>query len=100
MTTAAIALGIGITLGAIVLYDARGRLWTGWTDPPFWGVLVALLGILALPFYLLARARTIRKAAVGGTMARPGWYRDPSGQHGLRYWDGAQWTQSTSDHQA
>ena len=22
----------------------------------------------------------------------PGWYPDPSGQHGTRWWDGAQWT--------
>lgn len=23
----------------------------------------------------------------------PGWYPDPSGQHGTRWWDGVQWTQ-------
>ncbi len=23
----------------------------------------------------------------------PGWYPDPSGQHGTRWWDGGQWTQ-------
>jgi hypothetical protein len=33
-----------------------------------------------------------------GTMASPGWYADPSGQHERRYWDGATWTTSVSDH--
>uniref|UniRef100_UPI0021C088C5 DUF2510 domain-containing protein n=1 Tax=Frankia gtarii TaxID=2950102 RepID=UPI0021C088C5 len=23
----------------------------------------------------------------------PGWYADPSGQHGSRWWDGNQWTE-------
>ena len=27
-----------------------------------------------------------------------GWYPDPSGDHELRWWDGAQWTQNVSDH--
>ena len=26
----------------------------------------------------------------------PGWYPDPSGQHGLRWWDGAQWAAQAS----
>ncbi|WP_256788897.1 phospholipid scramblase-related protein [Frankia sp. AvcI1] len=25
----------------------------------------------------------------------PGWYADPSGQHGSRWWDGSQWTEHT-----
>src|SRR5579864_7080806 len=29
-------------------------------------------------------------------MTPPGWYPDPSGVPGLRYWDGAQWTQHTA----
>ena len=33
-----------------------------------------------------------------GTMASPGWYADPSGQHERRYWDGATWTTLVSDH--
>jgi len=31
------------------------------------------------------------------TLPPPGWHPDPSGQHGLRYWDGAQWTDQTQD---
>ncbi len=27
-----------------------------------------------------------------------GWYPDPSGDHELRWWDGAQWTENVSDH--
>ncbi len=28
-----------------------------------------------------------------------GWYADPSGQHGFRYWDGASWTEQVRDAQ-
>lgn len=35
-----------------------------------------------------------------GTTAPPGWYADPSGAHALRYWDGATWTEHTSDQPA
>jgi hypothetical protein len=27
----------------------------------------------------------------------PGWYPDPSGQHGSRFWDGGTWTEQTSE---
>jgi hypothetical protein len=27
----------------------------------------------------------------------PGWHPDPSGRHGLRYWDGSAWTPNVSD---
>lgn len=32
----------------------------------------------------------------GGVMATPGWYPDPSGGGGRRYWDGYRWTTSTT----
>ncbi len=36
------------------------------------------------------------------TQATPpaGWYADPSGQHGFRYWDGAGWTEQVRDTQS
>jgi hypothetical protein len=27
----------------------------------------------------------------------PAWYRDPSGRHELRYWNGTEWTDHVSD---
>ena len=27
----------------------------------------------------------------------PGWYRDPSGRHELRWWDGANWRDAVTD---
>jgi hypothetical protein len=40
-------------------------------------------------------------AAPAAAAATPaGWHADPHGQAALRYWDGAQWTEHTSDGQA
>jgi uncharacterized protein YxjI len=33
------------------------------------------------------------------TEPQPGWYPDPSGQHGLRWWDGKQWTENVAPQQ-
>ncbi len=30
-------------------------------------------------------------------MTAPGWFADPAGQHGLRYWDGTTWTAHVAD---
>ena len=32
----------------------------------------------------------------GGIVAEPGWYPDPSGTLGLRFWDGLRWTEKVS----
>ncbi len=34
-----------------------------------------------------------------GSQPNPGWYPDPSGEHASRFWDGAVWTDRTSDDQ-
>ena len=90
-----------VALVAVVTYDARGRVWHGWSDAKYWTVLTVCVGFLALPFYLLARTRTTKKvpAAAGTTGSQPaaGWYRDPSGEGDLRYWDGRTWTDQTAE---
>lgn len=91
----AIAIAAGAILAAVVTYDARGRVWHGWSDAGFWGVLTFFLGLLALPFYLLARARTTKRVPQPATPA--GWYADPRSQRMLRYWDGSEWTDQTAD---
>lgn len=92
--TIAIGFGIALLLGIAVWYDARGRRWTGWTTPSFWGAMTVIFAIVAIPCYLLARARTTKR----GEAAKAGWYSDPSGAHSLRYWDGATWTSRVADH--
>ena len=55
----------------------------------------------AVPAIVMISQLTRRTQALGAlrpTPARwtdtapPGWHPDPSGQHGLRFWDGAAWT--------
>jgi hypothetical protein len=33
----------------------------------------------------------------GAELPRPGWYKDPSGEHRLRLWDGSAWTDEVRD---
>lgn len=47
-----------VIISLCVWYDARGRHWRGWSGPEFWGAMTFLFAIFAVPFYLLARART------------------------------------------
>jgi hypothetical protein len=38
------------------------------------------------------------RASAGGESAAPaGWYSDPTGGDGLRYWSGSFWTEHTSE---
>jgi uncharacterized protein DUF2510 len=70
-----------------------------------WSVIVALLFYGPLAFGVRAWAVSIENRAAkqtnsahrlvpagGATGPRPGWYPDPSGVAGQRYWDGRQWT--------
>jgi hypothetical protein len=45
-------------------------------------------------------AATGAPAAAAATSTPAGWHPDPQGQAALRYWDGQQWTEHTSDGQA
>ncbi|QEC47848.1 DUF2510 domain-containing protein [Baekduia soli] len=99
--TWAIPAAVWLAIVVAVFYDANGRAWHGWTSAGFWGAMAFLFSVFAVPFYLLARARSSRVAPVeapsGHTVVGPGWLPDPHGQHRLRYWDGARWTNETAD---
>lgn len=60
------------------------------------GGLVFLLGLVLLAVGIVRRSRQRPEATApaGGVVA--GWYPDPGGSGGRRYWDGAQWTEHTS----
>ena len=74
---------------------ARKVLWQnlalGWWGLPF--------GLVWTPVALYRNSKALRKlrqlAASGA--AAPGWFPDPTGHHGARYWDGAAWTDRVTD---
>jgi hypothetical protein len=55
------------------------------------GGLLFLTGVVLLVVGIVRRGRRQDVAAPA-----PGWHPDPSGGGGLRYWDGARWTEHTS----
>jgi hypothetical protein len=71
------------------------------------GLLVAVVigAGLSFPSFPRFRRETRTAAHVSAPPAPPprfpppGWYEDPYGHARLRYWDGARWTDSTSDYQ-
>jgi hypothetical protein len=85
------ALVVGCICAAIIGYDARGRRWHGWFSAGTWTTLAFLFSIFAIPFYVVARARSTKR--VPGS-APAGWYVDPRGG-GERYWSGSEWTPHT-----
>ena len=59
------------------------------------GALAAVAGIVLLVLAWRANEATIRETSVvrePGGPAPPGWYTDPSGQPGWRWWSGGEWT--------
>ena len=89
-----------------------------------WLLLVILINILAIPsliywFNIRRNLKVVESAAALGHfgpghmtysgwepipnpgvsfgVAPAGWYPDPSGQRGSRWWDGTQWTEHTSE---
>jgi hypothetical protein len=61
------------------------------TDKTVWILVVALTGVIGALIWLLAKRSDVRAAAGRLPAAPAGWYPQPDG--GLRWWDGAQWTQ-------
>lgn len=95
----AIALS-GFTLGAIFFWDAQSL--EGLKAGMWIGVVGALL--MTVGTVLAAFGPTMRGASAAASTAAPagaatgtpaGWYPDPSGAGGQRYWDGRTWTDST-----
>ena len=67
------------------------NLLLGWWGFPF--------GLVWTPIALYRNSqslRALRKLGADG-LAAAGWYPDPSGRHGARYWDGKAWTDRVSD---
>jgi hypothetical protein len=82
-----------------------------------WILLVILVNVLAIPsliywFSIRKKLRAVEEAAASGRygpghltysgwepspplLPPPGWHADPSGQHQLRWWDGARWSDHT-----
>jgi hypothetical protein len=82
----------------------------GWIVAVLAGGLLLVLGCVLLVVGLLRRNSAQRRAfaATGavapiapivstGTLPPPAWHPDPTREHRLRYWDGARWTEHTSE---
>ena len=67
------------------------NLLLGWWGFPF--------GLIWTPMALVANSKALRKLKGLGAAGVPaaGWFPDPSGRHGARYWDGSEWTDRVSD---
>jgi hypothetical protein len=67
------------------------NLCLGWWGFPF--------GLIWTPVALVqnARARSKLSGLITGALAEPGWYKDPTGHHQTRYWDGTRWTDQVGD---
>lgn len=87
-----IAAGILAFGGLIGLIAGIG---SDFTDLGIWGGVSLVLAAGAVAGHFEKR----RKAANAPPVALPSarWYPDPRGRARLRYWDGAQWTDTTSD---
>jgi hypothetical protein len=66
-------------------------LLAGWWSP----LSAFLMNWIAL-FSNISAIGKVRKLAQHPPLTPPGWYADPSGQPGHRYWDGSTWTHWTN----
>ena len=119
----AIAIG-SLVLMIVALVDIARRPDWQWKlagqEKILWLLLVILVNLLAIPsliywFNIRKKLQAVEAAAANGqygpghmtyagwepcptpAMAPAGWYPDAAGQARLRWWDGAQWTNHTSD---
>jgi hypothetical protein len=74
----------------------RKHGYTPWRLPSWaWG-LIGFLSLLLWAILYLIASKTTKPAAPANTfdtMPPEGWYADPKGEHQLRYWNGATWTE-------
>ncbi len=79
----------------------------GWILAVVGGGLAVVAGVILLVVGIIRR-NSARRTAIAATVPAPpvfvpaplpppAWHPDPSGEHRLRYWDGAQWTEHTSE---
>jgi hypothetical protein len=59
------------------------------------GAWLGVLGSLAIAAAGVVALRA--SAGPGGAPTPPGWYADPTGGAGLRYWSGSTWTEHTAE---
>lgn len=80
---------------------------TGTRSEFLWEVIVQVCGapllLACIPFFVLRhlqrRARIARPRLEVSNLAPEGWYSDPGGSGGHRWWDGANWTDEVTDSQ-
>jgi len=88
-------------------FGSQVRHNVGWILAVVGGGLAVAAGVVLLVVGIIRRNSARRAALVAAGPAPPvyvpmplpppAWHPDPSGQHRLRYWDGAQWTEHTSE---
>lgn len=68
-----------------------GNLALGWWGFPF--------GLIWTPMALVSNHKALKKLRelASDGKAAAGWFPDPSGRHGARYWDGSAWTERVTD---
>jgi hypothetical protein len=120
-----LASSLWVLVDSIRLGAKRGALGGGFLDmgPVAWFFACLLLWIVAMPCYLVTRRRLVTRHRALKTYghlldprhpqfvgagrapalaypvpvaAPPGWYTDPAGRPGTRWWDGYRWTEHTS----
>ena len=84
-------------LGSLILLIVIGTsVWVFFDAPSHglsrtWALGALALWIVAFPWYLVERGKHSPRARLDSPP--PGWYLDPKGQTGHRWWDGRQWTE-------
>ncbi len=61
-------------------------------------LVLLVAGFAPIGLLLTPSARAWFARSTSSVQPSPHWYRDPTGRHEVRYWDGAQWTAHVSDH--